>query len=82
MIEYAGLLIPTKPRLRSWPGSVPGWEYLAVTSVDDPAPTTLLRRGFVLEYVTLGWNVAGIVVLVIAAITARSVALAGFASIR
>jgi divalent metal cation (Fe/Co/Zn/Cd) transporter len=31
-----------------------------------------------LEYLTLGWNTAGIVVLAIAAITARSVALAGF----
>jgi hypothetical protein len=30
------------------------------------------------EYATLGWNVAGIVVLAIAAISARSVALAGF----
>ena len=38
----------------------------------------LARRGFILEYLTLGWNVAGIVVLAIAAITARSVALAGF----
>ena len=38
----------------------------------------LLRRGFVLEYVTLGWNVAGIVVLAVAAVAARSVALAGF----
>src|SRR5712691_13272730 len=38
----------------------------------------LLRRGFALEYVTLTWNVAGIVVLAIAAISARSVALAGF----
>jgi divalent metal cation (Fe/Co/Zn/Cd) transporter len=38
----------------------------------------LLRRGFVLEYVTLGWNVAGIVVLGVAAVAARSVALAGF----
>jgi divalent metal cation (Fe/Co/Zn/Cd) transporter len=44
----------------------------------DPARGVLLRRGFVLEYVTLGWNVAGIVVLAFAAITARSVALAGF----
>lgn len=35
----------------------------------------MLRRGFALEYVTLGWNVAGIVVLAIAAIGARSVAL-------
>jgi divalent metal cation (Fe/Co/Zn/Cd) transporter len=31
-----------------------------------------------LEVITLGWNVAGIVVLAIAAISARSVALAGF----
>lgn len=38
----------------------------------------LLRRGLALEYVTLGWNVAGVVVLGYAAITARSVALAGF----
>ena len=38
----------------------------------------LLRRGFRLEYVTLGWNVAGIIVLGIAAVAARSVALAGF----
>lgn len=40
--------------------------------------TTLLRRGFVLEYATLGWNVAGIAVLVVAVIATRSVALAGF----
>ncbi|ADP79509.1 cation transporter [Pseudofrankia inefficax] len=38
----------------------------------------LLRRGVVLECVTLGWNVIGIAVLVVAAIAARSVALAGF----
>ena len=38
----------------------------------------LLRRGFVLEYVTLGWNVAGIIILAVAAVAARSVALAGF----
>ena len=31
-----------------------------------------------LEYVTLGWNVAGIIILAIAAVSARSVALAGF----
>jgi divalent metal cation (Fe/Co/Zn/Cd) transporter len=45
---------------------------------DDPVQKDLLRRGFALEYVTLAWNVAGIVVLVIAAVAARSVALAGF----
>ncbi|WP_406437710.1 cation transporter [Streptomyces sp. NBC_00631] len=39
---------------------------------------TLVRRGFALEYVTLGWNVIGIVVLAVAAASARSVALAGF----
>jgi len=32
----------------------------------------------VLEYVTLGWNVAGIIILGVAAAAARSVALAGF----
>ena len=39
---------------------------------------TLLRRGLRLEYATLAWNVVGIVVLGVAAVTARSVALAGF----
>jgi divalent metal cation (Fe/Co/Zn/Cd) transporter len=38
----------------------------------------LLRRGRLLEAVTLCWNVVGIVVLAIAAVRARSVALAGF----
>lgn len=36
------------------------------------------RRGFALEYATLGWNVVGIVVLAAAAWAAKSVALAGF----
>ena len=46
---------------------------------DAPADNdALLRRGRILEVITLGWNVAGIVVLAIAAIGARSVALAGF----
>jgi divalent metal cation (Fe/Co/Zn/Cd) transporter len=49
-----------------------------VTSLDDARRRVLVRRGFALEYVTLGWNVAGIVVLGIAAFAARSVALAGF----
>ncbi len=44
----------------------------------DAAQQRLLRRGFALEYFTLAWNVAGIVILAIAAIAARSVALAGF----
>ena len=45
---------------------------------DDRARRVLLLRGFALEYVTLAWNVAGIAVLGIAAVAARSVALAGF----
>jgi len=49
-----------------------------VVPADDPARGALLRRGFALECVTLGWNAAGIVVLAIAAAAARSVALAGF----
>jgi divalent metal cation (Fe/Co/Zn/Cd) transporter len=45
---------------------------------DDAVRRGLVRRGFALEYATLGWNVVGIVVLAVTAITARSVALAGF----
>jgi divalent metal cation (Fe/Co/Zn/Cd) transporter len=49
-----------------------------VPTADDPARRSLLRRGFVLEYLTLGWNATGIIVLAVAALAARSVALAGF----
>lgn len=49
-----------------------------MTIADDQARRALLRRGFALEYLTLAWNVAGIAVLSVAAIAARSVALAGF----
>ncbi len=38
----------------------------------------LLRRGLILEYITLGWNVVGVVIVAIAAYAAHSVALAGF----
>jgi divalent metal cation (Fe/Co/Zn/Cd) transporter len=38
----------------------------------------LRRRGLRLEYATLGWNVVGSVVVLVAAWQARSVALAGF----
>jgi hypothetical protein len=49
-----------------------------MAAAGDSTRKAPLRRGFALEYATLGWNVAGIVVLAIAAIAARSVALAGF----
>jgi divalent metal cation (Fe/Co/Zn/Cd) transporter len=51
---------------------------LRVTALDDLTRRALIRRGIALEWCTLGWNVAGIVVLAFAAITARSVALGGF----
>jgi divalent metal cation (Fe/Co/Zn/Cd) transporter len=49
-----------------------------VTPADSGARSVLLRRGFALEYATLAWNVAGVAVLTVAALSARSVALAGF----
>src|ERR1700689_5217622 len=49
-----------------------------MATASDAEPAALLRRGFALEYVTLAWNVAGIVILAIATVSARSVALAGF----
>jgi divalent metal cation (Fe/Co/Zn/Cd) transporter len=39
---------------------------------------SLLRRGLWLEYATLGWNVVGTVIVLIAAARAGSAALAGF----
>jgi divalent metal cation (Fe/Co/Zn/Cd) transporter len=54
------------------------WNAVRVTTKGCPSDRSLLRRGFLLEYTTLGWNVVGIVVLAIAAVGARSVALAGF----
>src|SRR5690242_2986623 len=49
-----------------------------IQGADPGRARVLLRRGRVLEGITLGWNVAGVVVLAMAAISARSVALAGF----
>jgi divalent metal cation (Fe/Co/Zn/Cd) transporter len=43
----------------------------------EPSPN-FLRHAFHLEYATLGWNLVGVVVLAWSALTARSVALAGF----
>jgi divalent metal cation (Fe/Co/Zn/Cd) transporter len=49
-----------------------------MADLGEAARRTLLRRGFALEYATLGWNAVGLVVLVVAAWAAKSVALAGF----
>ncbi len=50
------------------------------TSLEIPGARvpSLLRRGLILEYITLGWNVVGVIIVIIAAYAARSVALAGF----
>lgn len=49
-----------------------------MSHLDEAVRRSLTRRGFMLEYATLTWNVVGIVVLTVAAIGAKSVALAGF----
>jgi len=56
---------------------VTGAGRLMAVAITDPVRKSLLRMGFALEYATLAWNVAGIAVLAIAAVSARSVALAG-----
>jgi divalent metal cation (Fe/Co/Zn/Cd) transporter len=48
------------------------------SELDPEVRATLLGRGRRLEAATLSWNVLGVVVLAVAAIEARSVALVGF----
>jgi len=43
------------------------------------ADNKLLRRGLLLEYLTLGWNVVGSVIVILSGLQANSVALVGFA---
>jgi divalent metal cation (Fe/Co/Zn/Cd) transporter len=47
-------------------------------TADQATRQRLTRRGFTLEWITLSWNVIGVVILAISAISARSIALAGF----
>src|SRR5215218_42369 len=49
-----------------------------LATVGSATRRMLLRRGLTLEYLTLGWNVVGCVVLLAAAVSVGSVALAGF----
>lgn len=51
---------------------------MTTASADDRSGAALVRRGRLLEVATLAWNAVGIVVLAVAAIRARSVALTGF----
>jgi divalent metal cation (Fe/Co/Zn/Cd) transporter len=45
---------------------------------DTPSPDALLRRGLLLEYATLAWNVIGTPVMMATAVRSGSTALAGF----
>ena len=49
-----------------------------LTGTSTATAQTLRRRGLALEYTTLSWNVVGTVVAITAALSAGSVALAGF----
>ena len=46
--------------------------------LSQPSSHQLRRRGLRLEYATLAWNVVGSVIVLVAAVAAHSVALAGF----
>jgi divalent metal cation (Fe/Co/Zn/Cd) transporter len=48
------------------------------TSISAVRVRSLRRRGFGLEFFTLGWNVVGVVVLAVLAVASSSVALVGF----
>jgi divalent metal cation (Fe/Co/Zn/Cd) transporter len=71
-------VLARRPTTAPAPGCGGVCENPAVTTPAPTSSTVLLRRGFALEYATLGWNVIGIMVLAVAALSARSVALAGF----
>jgi divalent metal cation (Fe/Co/Zn/Cd) transporter len=62
--------------------AAPSPRALALREADRIEPvldsSRLLRRGLLLEYATLAWNVVGVGILAGAAVVARSVALAGF----
>lgn len=58
--------------------SVPESQHERHPASVGPSHARLLRRGLRLEYATLAWNVAGVVVLAFAAVAAGSVALAAF----
>lgn len=49
-----------------------------MTVTDARARAQLLRTGFTLEWITLGWNVVGVAILTYLAITSSSTALSGF----
>lgn len=48
------------------------------TTFSETRTTDLLRKGLILEYITLFWNVAGVAVTAVAAFRAQSIAIGGF----
>lgn len=56
---------------RYWPCGAAGGAARTVSDVKETSRQALLRRGFLLEYATLGWNVVGIVVPAVVAIAAN-----------
>ncbi len=53
-------------------------EMAAATPISETERRAGVRRGLVLEYLTLSWNVVGSVIVILAAFAAHSVAVAGF----
>lgn len=60
------------------PNVTPTSKQRGATEAASRASGALLKRGLYLEYLTLGWNVVGAAFIIVAAVKARSVALAGF----
>jgi hypothetical protein len=76
--RLSGSRIVREQKVTAWRLVLADGRLAPVAAAAGPARESLLRCGLALEYVTPAWNVAGIVVLAIAAIAARSVILAGF----
>ena len=75
--RFASRSRPVSPR-RSSEADDPATIGLVILEPDVPTAARLLRTGRALEVVTLAWNVVGVMVLAVLAISTSSVALTGF----
>jgi Repeat of Unknown Function (DUF347) len=75
-LGFTTLRLPGSDTSQAGRRSAPAGSLDPVSTLNNPA--ALLQRGRRLEYATLGWNVVGVLVLAVGALSARSVALAGF----
>jgi hypothetical protein len=71
-------LRPNRPHLSQPPAGLGAATIIPTVATAPSTAEGLRRRGLRLEYATLGWNVVGSVLVLVAAVAARSVALAGF----